>query len=114
MPPSLWQTLGMAKRASKDTDDDVAAPLPRENPELVGQGAAERVLLDAWLSGRLPHAWLIAGRPGVGKATLAYRFARFVLREGAGPRDAGLFGATPPHNLPTAAPDPGLRPAPPG
>ncbi|MBI3515437.1 MAG: DNA polymerase III subunit delta' [Proteobacteria bacterium] len=99
----------MAKRSSKDADDDVAAPLPRENPDLVGQGAAERVLLDAWLSGRLPHAWLIAGRPGVGKATLAYRFARFVLREGAGPRDAGLFGATAPDNLTTAADDPVFR-----
>ena len=99
----------MAKRASKDTDDDVAAPLPRETSELVGQGAAERVLLDAWLSGRLPHAWLIAGRPGIGKATLAYRFARFVLREGAGPRDAGLFGATAPDNLTVNAEDPVFR-----
>jgi DNA polymerase-3 subunit delta' len=97
----------MAKRAS--TEEVAAAPLPRENPELVGQGAAERALLDGWNSGRLPHAWLIAGRPGVGKATLAYRFARFVLREGAQPTDAGLFGATNPDTLAVAPDDPVFR-----
>lgn len=37
--------------------------------------------------GRLPHAWLLTGPRGVGKATLAYRFARTML---AGP--GGLFG----------------------
>ncbi len=32
----------------------------------------------------MPHAWLIAGPQGIGKATLAYRIARFVLSGGAG------------------------------
>ncbi len=36
-------------------------------------------LLDAYRSGRIPHAWLIGGPPGIGKATLAFRMARFVL-----------------------------------
>jgi DNA polymerase-3 subunit delta' len=36
-------------------------------------------LLDAYRSGRIPHAWLIGGAQGIGKATLAYRMARFVL-----------------------------------
>jgi DNA polymerase-3 subunit delta' len=36
-------------------------------------------LLDAYRSGRIPHAWLIGGSPGIGKATLAFRMARFVL-----------------------------------
>lgn len=58
------------------------SPLPRANPELLGHEGAERLLADAWRSGRLPHAWLISGRRGVGKATLAYRFARFVLAGG--------------------------------
>src|SRR5208282_5798667 len=66
--------------------------LPRENAELVGHGAAESLLLSAFNSGRLPHAWLIAGPKGVGKATLAYRFARFLLAE---PPAGGLFGAPP-------------------
>ena len=36
-------------------------------------------MLAAYREGRLAHAWLIGGREGVGKATLAWRFARFVL-----------------------------------
>ena len=62
--------------------DDVAGPAilpPRENPDLVGHETAERTLLTAFAAGRLPHAWLISGPEGMGKATLAYRFARFVL-----------------------------------
>lgn len=46
---------------------------------LFGHPEAEQVLLDAYRSGRIPHAWLIGGEAGVGKATLAYRMARFVL-----------------------------------
>src|SRR5262249_39191092 len=34
---------------------------------------------NAYKSGRIPHAWLIGGAQGIGKATLAYRMARFVL-----------------------------------
>lgn len=67
-------------------------PRPRENAELVGHAAAESLLLSAYNSGRLPHAWLIAGPKGVGKATLAYRFARFLLAE---PPAGGLFGGPP-------------------
>lgn len=52
---------------------------PRNAPHLLGHEEAERSLLAAWGSGRLPHAWLITGPKGVGKATLAFRFARFVL-----------------------------------
>ena len=66
---------------------------PRFTPGLVGHGAAERLLLDQWLSGRMPHAVMISGRPGIGKATLAYRLARFVLSGGGG--DAGLFADAP-------------------
>jgi DNA polymerase III subunit delta' len=72
---------------------DEFARLPRANPELLGHDAAEATLLSAWNSGKLPHAWLIAGPRGIGKATLAYRFARFVLAEGAKPPGGGLFGA---------------------
>ncbi len=73
-------------------------PLPRANGLLLGQAAAEARLLEAFRSGRLPHAWLISGPRGVGKATLAYRFARFVLgqgREGQGGEGQGLFAADP-------------------
>ena len=62
-----------------DIDEEVGAPLPHETIRLFGHSEAERTLLDAYRSGRVPHAWLIGGPPGIGKATLAYRFARFVL-----------------------------------
>ncbi|MEZ5863048.1 MAG: DNA polymerase III subunit delta' [Geminicoccaceae bacterium] len=55
---------------------------PRANPHLFGHAAAEEVFERAWRSGRLPHAWLLQGPPGIGKATLAYRLARRIL---AGP-----------------------------
>ncbi len=63
----------------------MSIPAPRENPDLIGHEAAERELLAAWRSGRLPHGWLIHGPRGIGKATLAFRFARFVLSGGADP-----------------------------
>src|SRR5262245_19961442 len=52
---------------------------PRANPSLVGQEPAERALMESYGSGRLAHAWLLTGPSGVGKATLAFRFARFLL-----------------------------------
>jgi DNA polymerase III subunit delta' len=55
------------------------APEPRANPLLLGHEAAEATLLETMRSGRLHHAWLITGPDGVGKATLAYRFARRLL-----------------------------------
>jgi DNA polymerase III subunit delta' len=55
------------------------APHPRETTALVGHAAAERAFLDAYRSGRMPHAWIIGGPEGVGKATLAWRVARFLL-----------------------------------
>lgn len=66
---------------------------PRLTANLVGHGKAERQLLDAHASGRLHHAWLLTGPRGIGKATLAYRFARYLLTSG-GAADAGpgLFG----------------------
>ena len=73
-------------------------PLARENTELLGHERAEHTLLQAYNSGRLPHAWLLSGPRGIGKATLAYRFARFVLAETAGAQSEGpgLFGDAPP------------------
>src|SRR5690349_15445417 len=62
-------------------DEASAAPSPRENPYLVGHESAEAGLLQAHAAGRLPHAVLIAGPRGIGKATLAFRFARALLAE---------------------------------
>ena len=89
-----------------EIDDESAAspegdaPPPRHNPDLLGHESTESTLLAAYNSGRLPHAWLIAGPQGVGKATLAFRFARFLFAQGeSGVGGGGLFG-------PEAAPKP--------
>jgi DNA polymerase-3 subunit delta' len=67
---------------------------PRHTADLVGHGAAEATLIDAWGSGRMAHAWLITGPKGIGKATLAFRFARFLLARGAAPA-LDMFGGRP-------------------
>jgi DNA polymerase-3 subunit delta' len=59
--------------------DAVEVPHPRETVTLLGHAAAEQALLDEYRSGRVAHAWLLGGPAGIGKATLAYRMARFVL-----------------------------------
>jgi DNA polymerase-3 subunit delta' len=60
------------------TDDD-DYPHPRATAALFGHAEAEAAVLSAYQSGRIAHAWLIGGPPGIGKATLAYRTARFIL-----------------------------------
>ena len=55
------------------------APASARDRGLFGHAEAEQTLLDAYRGGRIPHAWLIGGEAGIGKATLAYRMARFVL-----------------------------------
>jgi DNA polymerase III subunit delta' len=65
-------------RVSPESDSDELT-VPRATTALFGHTEAERALLDAYRSGRMPHAWLLGGPAGIGKATLAYRLARFVL-----------------------------------
>lgn len=80
------------------------APHPRATQTLLGQGAAEATFLQAFNTGRLHHGWLISGPRGVGKATLAWRLARFLL---ATPEDdGGMFAAPPPETLDVAADHP--------
>ncbi|MCB1364189.1 MAG: DNA polymerase III subunit delta' [Rhodobacteraceae bacterium] len=71
------------------------APHPRETARLFGQAEAEAAFLTAWASGRLHHGWLLSGPPGIGKATLAWRIARFLLATPPG-ETGGLLGAPPP------------------
>src|SRR5258705_12326133 len=65
--------------SARQVEPQIAAVHPRETGILAGHREAEAALLNAYRSGRIPHAWLIGGPQGVGKATLAYRMARFVL-----------------------------------
>lgn len=80
----------MAARASEAAEEGAPDPhAPPRNPHLVGHAAAERAVLEAWSAGRFPHAWLLTGPRGVGKATLAHRIARFVLAD-SGTRQAAI------------------------
>lgn len=69
-------------RAPKEpvaAEENPAFPSPRKASLLFGHEEAEQMLRDCLDRGRLPHAWLICGPRGIGKATLAWRFARYVL-----------------------------------
>jgi DNA polymerase-3 subunit delta' len=77
------------------SDDDIpepdriaGAPHPRETQKLFGQSKAEADFLDAYASGRMHSGWLITGPRGVGKATLAWKIATFLLAD----QGIGLFG----------------------
>jgi DNA polymerase-3 subunit delta' len=64
----------------------------KNNEKLFGHDEAERALLAEYTSGKLAHGWLFSGPKGIGKATLAYRFARMLL---AGRDDMEMDGDDP-------------------
>ena len=101
-------------RREPDTEepDRVAGyPHPRATYDLIGQDVPLARAARAIRSGRPPQAWLITGPPGIGKATLAYRIARYVLRYGAtdkGPVDLAVPPADPVARQIEAQSHPGL------
>ncbi|MGR3468168.1 MAG: DNA polymerase III subunit delta' [Shimia sp.] len=85
--------------APPEPDRIEGVPHPRETERLFGQSQAEAEFLTAWNSGRLHHGWMLAGPQGIGKATLAYRIARFLVSQ---PPGAALI---PPTTLDAEGPD---------
>ncbi|MEX3016163.1 DNA polymerase III subunit delta' [Gymnodinialimonas hymeniacidonis] len=85
----------MSDDAPLESDRLDGAPHPRETKRLFGHAGPEAEFLSAATSGRLPHGWLLTGPRGIGKATFAWRAARFLL---ATPpvSDDDMFGAPPP------------------
>src|SRR5258708_15914867 len=67
--------------SARQVEPQIAAVHAREASIWAGHREAEAALLDAYRSGRIPHAWLIGGPQGIGKATLAYQMALFVLAQ---------------------------------
>ncbi len=87
----------MTEDPSTEPDALDGAPHPRMTPVLYGHSGAENAFLQAYQTGRLHHGWLIGGPRGVGKATLAWKIARFLLTQ---PDDSGgLFAPPPPDSL---------------
>ena len=87
----------MAKRSKPveivETDRLEGFAHPRETHCLIGQDEALARAARAIRSGKPPQAWLITGPPGIGKATFAYRIARYLLAFGAtaeGPADLSV------------------------
>jgi DNA polymerase-3 subunit delta' len=73
--------------SKKIAEQDEEGTHPRRSYAFVGHNSELNRVSRALRSGRPPQAWLISGPPGIGKATLAYRIARYVLA--FGPSDAG-------------------------
>ena len=69
------------------TDSSVPV-LPRENDQYTGHSDIEAALLGACQANRLHHSLLFTGPRGIGKATLAYRLTRYLLK----PEEGGLLG----------------------
>ena len=67
---------------------------PRFSASLFGHEAAERLFLEAVNQDRIHHGWLITGPKGIGKATFAWRIAKFLLANNPGDNadGGGLFG----------------------
>lgn len=75
-------------------------PPPRENPDLFAHENIEKQILDLFNKRQLPHAMIFAGPMGVGKMTMAFRVARFLLSQ-KDEEDGGLFGMEEPLPAPT-------------
>ena len=85
-------------------DQIEGAPHPRDTATLYGQVAAQQTFLDAFNADRLHHGWLLTGPAGIGKATLAWQIARFLLATPI-PDPNDMFGAPPPPETLAIQPD---------
>ena len=56
-------------------------PHPKVTETLFGHHVAEQEFLNCYNSGKLHHSWLITGENGIGKATFAWRMAKFLLTQ---------------------------------
>ncbi len=71
--------------AKKPTDDRVDLSAlsgflsPRENPFFVGHEHAQNTLVSSFKSNHFPHAWMVTGAEGIGKASLVFHFIRNVF-----------------------------------
>jgi DNA polymerase-3 subunit delta' len=88
------------------SDQQTGANHPRHTYTLYGHDTQQSDFLTAYNSDRLHHAWMITGPKGIGKATLAWRIARFLLAQ---PEKGGMFDAPAPTTLETSPDHPVAR-----
>lgn len=79
-----------------DLSSEVVAPSkglchPREMSFCIGHDDIEKRLLEMFESGRMPHGLIFTGQKGIGKATMAFRLARFLLQDHADPNQDSMF-----------------------
>lgn len=88
----------LSETALDEPDKDYQpASHPRATAFWTGHADIERRLLNSFGSEKMPHGLIFAGPKGIGKATMAYRLARFLFKQGAKiDRQAGLFAAPDP------------------
>ena len=79
--------------AHPEPDRIAGAPHPRDTIKLLGQSRAKTTFLNAFRTNRMHHGWLIHGPRGIGKATLAWTIARFLLATSMA-SNTGLSGET--------------------
>lgn len=91
--------------ATPESDRYDDAPHPRETLALFGHAEAERELLDGYRRNKMAQAWIIGGPEGIGKATLAWRLARFLLAH----PDPAAGAAQSAESLAVAPDDPAAR-----
>lgn len=72
--------MNFVRIAPEQHDTLEGVPEPRENPRLVGHQQVADTLASAYRSGKLPHALILAGPVGIGKATLAFHLAHHLLK----------------------------------
>ena len=94
----------MAKRTRivevEEPDQLAGFAHPRNTTTLIGQDATLERAARQIRGGKPPSGWLISGPPGIGKATFAYRIARYLLAHGA--HDTGAVDLSVPPNDPAA------------
>ena len=83
--------------AETDPDFPIYDVLPDLEPPhrqrlFFGHNEEEQRFLSSWYSGKMHHAWLLTGPKGIGKATFAFRAARFIFNEGIAAKGSSLLG----------------------
>ena len=63
------------------SDQIAGYPHPKVTETIFGHDFSEQEFINCYKSGKLHHGWLISGAKGIGKATLAWRLAKFLLTQ---------------------------------